>query len=441
MVDAEQFKHLYHLSENAIKADNSGNLAEAVELYQQAVGGWEKMASVEKNPRITASIRAKVYQFNVRIQEIQNFISSRRPSSSSTQSSSLSIGGGETSLRPGSSPPSPALSQADSMESFRRYLRRLATRQERVEVTFDDVAGLAIAKQTIQESTTLPRMYPNLYQGTVWNGILLYGPPGTGKTLLGKATANATKDQFLYVTSADLVSKWQGESEKNIRALFDVARECAPCVIFVDEIDSLCCSRSETNTESTRRIKTEFLVQMSQITPTDRIVVLGATNTPWDLDPAFLRRFQRRIYVPLPDWEARRKVFELGLRETRHTLSPQDLDRLAEVTRRFTACDIMAVIQDALLEPVRSLNQYEWFKPITVDGKDMFMPLRDEAVCTGDGLAVPMSIQDIPPEQLYSPPIQWSDFQAVARKTQRSVQDSLLRRYTEWTAQNGVTGA
>eukprot|EP01057_Protomagalhaensia_wolfi_P005680 Protomagalhaensia_wolfi_Nauph_80__5679@NODE_667_length_2151_cov_76_588542_g495_i0_p3_GENE_NODE_667_length_2151_cov_76_588542_g495_i0NODE_667_length_2151_cov_76_588542_g495_i0_p3_ORF_typecomplete_len103_score22_43Vps4_C/PF09336_10/1_4e14_NODE_667_length_2151_cov_76_588542_g495_i011441452 len=101
----------------------------------------------------------------------------------------------------------------------------------------------------------------------------------------------------------------------------------------------------------------------------------------------------------------------------------------------------MAVIQDALLEPVRSLSQYEWFKPITVDGKDMFMPIReDEGTWTADGLAVPMSIQDIPPEQLYSPPIQWTDFQAVARKTKRSVQESLLRRYTEWTTENGVTG-
>ena len=126
---------------------------------------------------------------------------------------------------------------------------------------------------------------------------MLYGPPGTGKSYLAKAVATEADSMFYSVSSSDLVSKWQGESERLVRSLFEMARENKPAIIFIDEIDSLCGARGEGENDSARRIKTEFLVQMQGVGKThDGILVLGATNTPWSLDPAMRRRFEKRIW-------------------------------------------------------------------------------------------------------------------------------------------------
>eukprot|EP01055_Gregarina_sp_Pseudo9_P005164 Gregarina_sp_Pseudo_9__5163@NODE_552_length_2595_cov_40_772300_g521_i0_p1_GENE_NODE_552_length_2595_cov_40_772300_g521_i0NODE_552_length_2595_cov_40_772300_g521_i0_p1_ORF_typecomplete_len400_score24_64AAA/PF00004_29/7_7e40MIT/PF04212_18/1_9e11RuvB_N/PF05496_12/8_1e11Bac_DnaA/PF00308_18/1e03Bac_DnaA/PF00308_18/3_7e08AAA_5/PF07728_14/6_5e08DUF815/PF05673_13/2_3e07AAA_2/PF07724_14/4_7e07IstB_IS21/PF01695_17/1_7e06AAA_22/PF13401_6/1_9e05AAA_16/PF13191_6/2_2e05AAA_14/PF13173_6/2_7e03AAA_14/PF13173_6/ len=370
MVDQIKLQRACRLSTKAVECDHEGNLTEALELYQRCVISWEDLAASESNPRNLTLIRIKIDEFNNRAECIQKFLASQRPSSSNS-----SISANENVRIENAVIYSPPIK--DPLEHFKQQLRALVSTQVPT-ITFDDVAGLKAAKQTIQECTILPKKFPNLFHGRSWNAILLYGPPGTGKTLLAKATANAAKDHFVSVSSADLLSKWQGESEKYIRALFEVAREIAPSVIFIDEIDSLCCNRGATDTESTRRIKTEFLIQMNQLSPKDGTVVLGATNTPWDLDLAVLRRFQRRIYVGLPDWESRRKVFELGLRNATHNLTSKEIDRLAELTNGYTASDIAIVIQDALLEPLRNLERFTWFKPIIVNGKDMFMPVREE---------------------------------------------------------------
>jgi len=180
--------------------------------------------------------------------------------------------------------------------------------REKPNVKWTDVAGLDQAKSSLQEAVILPTKFPQLFTGErkPWRGILLYGPPGTGKSYLAKACATEADGTFFSISSSDLVSKWLGESERLVKQLFKLARENKPAIIFIDEIDSLCGSRSEGENETSRRIKTEFLVQMQGVgNDNDGILVLGASNVPWELDPAIRRRFEKRIYIPLPDPMAR----------------------------------------------------------------------------------------------------------------------------------------
>ena len=160
-------------------------------------------------------------------------------------------------------------------------------------VKWDDVAGLEGAKDALKEAVILPIKFPHLFTGkrTPWKGILLYGPPGTGKSYLAKAVATEANSTFFSVSSSDLVSKWMGESERLVKTLFQMARENKPAIIFIDEVDSLCGTRGEGESEASRRIKTEFLVQMNGVGHDDTgVLVLGATNIPWQLDNAIKRR-------------------------------------------------------------------------------------------------------------------------------------------------------
>jgi vacuolar protein-sorting-associated protein 4 len=182
---------------------------------------------------------------------------------------------------------------------------------DKPDVKWDDVAGLEAAKESLKEAVVLPIKFPHLFTGkrTPWRGILLYGPPGTGKSYLAKAVATEAKGTFFSVSSSDLVSKWQGDSERFaslfnsiqwnrlylyfslVRQLFEMARENKPAIIFIDEVDSLAGTRGEGESEGSRRIKTEFLVQMNGVGHDDTgVLVLGATNIPWALDNAIKRR-------------------------------------------------------------------------------------------------------------------------------------------------------
>jgi len=166
----------------------------------------------------------------------------------------------------------------------------------------------------------LPVRFPQLFTGKrePWHGVLLYGPPGTGKSYLAKACATEADGTFFTISSSDLVSKWMGESEKLVRNLFEMAREKTPAVIFIDEVDSLCGTRGQSGeSDASRRIKTEFLAQMDGVGRSrSLILVLAATNTPWDLDIAFRRRFEKRVYIPLPDVVARAQMLRLCLEES-----------------------------------------------------------------------------------------------------------------------------
>ena len=178
-------------------------------------------------------------------------------------------------------------------------------------VHWDDVKGLSEVKRILKETIILPTMRPDIFRGLLApsRGILLYGPPGNGKTMLAKAIATECESTFFNCSASTLTSKWMGEGEKLMKALFAMANAKAPAVIFIDEIDSIMGARGGQEHEASRRLKTEFLVQFDGVNSAGqeekRILVLAATNRPQDLDEAALRRMTRRIYMPLPDEEAR----------------------------------------------------------------------------------------------------------------------------------------
>ncbi|KAL5284508.1 SPAST family protein [Megaselia abdita] len=231
-------------------------------------------------------------------------------------------------------------------------------------VQWGDIAGQDVAKQALQEMVILPSVRPEFFTGlrTPAKGLLLFGPPGNGKTLLARAVATECSATFLNISAASLTSKYVGDGEKLVRALFAVARELQPSIIFIDEVDSLLSERSSNEHEATRRLKTEFLVEFDGIpgnTDGDRIVILAATNRPQELDEAALRRFTKRIYVSLPDLKTREILLKKLLEKQGSPLNDESLKKLAMMTEGYSGSDLTALAKDAALEPIRELNVEE----------------------------------------------------------------------------------
>lgn len=234
-------------------------------------------------------------------------------------------------------------------QSAKQILNDIVVRGD--EVHWNDIAGLDGAKKALKEAVVYPFLRPDLFSGLrePARGMLLFGPPGTGKTMLARAVATESKSTFFSVSASSLTSKWHGESEKLVRALFGLAKALAPSIIFVDEIDSLLSARSSSSEhEASRRSKTEFLVQWSDLqraaagreqSPRDkkegdatRVLVLAATNMPWDIDEAARRRFVRRQYIPLPEHHVREQQIRTLLGHQHQELSDEDIEVLVHVT-------------------------------------------------------------------------------------------------------------
>lgn len=255
-----------------------------------------------------------------------------------------------------------SVGQADFLSALKR-IQPSALREIMIQapnVTWDDIGGLDDAQIRLKEGVELPLKSPQSFKRLgirPAKGFLLFGPPGTGKTLLAKAVAREAEANFIATKSSDLLSKWYGESEQQVSRLFERARQVAPTVLFIDEINSLAPARGGGLGEPavTERVVNTILAEMDGLEELQGVVVLAATNRPTLLDPALLRpgRFDELVYVPVPEAKGRRKI--LGIHTKGMPLaSDVDLDALAERTERFTGADLEDLTRRAGLLALRS---------------------------------------------------------------------------------------
>jgi len=282
-------------------------------------------------------------------------------------------------------------------------------------IHWDDIADLNEAKRLLEEAVVLPMLMPDFFKGIrrPWRGVLMVGPPGTGKTMLAKAVATECGTTFFNVSSSTLTSKYRGESEKLVRILFEMARFYAPSTIFIDEIDSLCSRRgSESEHEASRRVKSELLVQMdgmASITeePGKVVMVLAATNFPWDIDEALRRRLEKRIYIPLPTEEGREALLKINLKEVK-VAKDVDLTFVAKKLGGYSGADITNVCRDASMMSMR--RKIAGLRPSEIRNLD-----RDE-------LDLPVTKQD---------------FLEAISKCNKSVSKEDLDKYEKWMEEFG----
>ena len=249
----------------------------------------------------------------------------------------------------------------DDFKNAHRGIEPSAMREFLVEipkVKWDDIGGLQIAKQQLQEAVEWPLTKPDLFKRmgiTPPRGVLLYGPPGTGKTLLAKAVASESKANFISIKGPEVMSKWVGESEKAVRELFKKARQVAPTIVFLDELDSIAPMRgTDTGSHVTDSVVNQLLTSIDGLESMEGVIVIGATNRPDIIDPSLLRpgRFDRLVLIPSPKKEARLDIFRI---HTKNIPLAKDVDikHLADITENYSGADIESLCREAAMLAIR----------------------------------------------------------------------------------------
>jgi vacuolar protein-sorting-associated protein 4 len=357
----------------AVAEDEAGNYERALAHYKAALEYFSTHLKYEKNPRSREAIMGKFREYLARAEYLKGVVDGQQEAPPPAQGGGGGAGAGAAAARPrrgnGNNGGGGDDGAGDKEKERLKASIGSAIVQEKPNVRWDDVAGLEGAKEALKEAVILPVKFPQFFTGKrkPWSGILMYGPPGTGKSYLAKAVATEADSTFFSVSSSDLVSKWLGESEKLVSQLFALAREHAPSIIFIDEVDSLCGARGDNESEAARRIKTQLMVEIQGVSSASdaRVLVLAATNLPYNLDHAIRRRFDKRIYIPLPDAHARAHMFRVHLGDTPHDLGDADFQALGARTDGFSGSDVAVCVKDVLMQPIRLLREATHFREAT----------------------------------------------------------------------------
>ncbi len=310
----------------AVQADKEGRYEDAVKNYRKAIEILHKIVALYPTIPLAGLYRKLIREYEARVEQLEKL---KLPAASGR-----SRGEGE------------------EEEDW------VVTRKP--SVTFADIADLYQAKRAIIESIVYPVRRPDLFPLGWPRGILLFGPPGCGKTMLAAAVANEVDGVFMHVDAASIMSKWLGEAEKKVKRLFEKARRVAaegkPAIIFIDEVDALL-GVYEHEVGGEVRVRNQFLKEMDGLQDKAcriHVYVIAATNKPWRLDEAFIRRFQKRIYIPPPDYQARLELFKLYTKGLK-LADDVNLEELARLTEGYSGSDIKDVIMEAHLRTVREL--------------------------------------------------------------------------------------
>ena len=301
--------------------------------------------------------------------------------------------------------------EAMEINELKSYIEGLISKSE---VGWIDIGGLENVKRLMMETVVIAGLQkPESIRP--WRGILLFGPPGTGKTLLAAASAGSLNATFFNVKADKVLSKYFGESSKLVSALYSVAREKAPSIVFIDEFDALSLSRSDEVGEASRRMLSTLLAELDgfQDKKSDKLVLtLAATNTPWDLDQAVLSRFPRRIYVPLPDVKACVEILKIHLRGL--NTSKLNFEELAErcVERLYSGRDISNLCQEAVWVMIRSENP-ELYK------------------------LAELPFEELKKRTLKIRPLETSDFDEAFKKVKSPLTEKDIERYEKWAEEFG----
>jgi SpoVK/Ycf46/Vps4 family AAA+-type ATPase len=315
----------------AVRLDKQGAKGMAITMYQKAIESLLKLVQLYPEYSLNKVYIQRAIAYQERIKALQGAIVTIEP-----QSETKDNGGPRTG--------------EDGKSSYEELIVT-----EKPSVKWEEVVGLEPAKRAVKEAIVYPVQRPDLFPLGWPRGILLFGPPGCGKTLLAAAVATEIDATFLSIDAASIMSKWLGEGEQNVAKLFGSTRKSAqegkPAIVFIDELDSLM-GKHSSEVGGEVRVRNQFLKEMDGIVDKGKnlhIYVIGATNKPWDLDWAFIRRFQKRILVPLPDHHTRLMMFKLYVSHL-HLDTDVDLHELARLSEGFSGSDIRDVCQSAQLK-------------------------------------------------------------------------------------------
>ncbi|MEM4747872.1 MAG: CDC48 family AAA ATPase [Archaeoglobaceae archaeon] len=254
-------------------------------------------------------------------------------------------------------PKGPVIMDESTKVIYREHPVRGFEKIGKAGVTYEDIGGLKEELQKVREIIELPLKYPELFKRLGIEppkGVLLYGPPGTGKTLIAKAVANEIGASFFTINGPEIMSKFYGESEQRLREIFEEAKQNAPSIIFIDEIDSIAPKREEVTGEVERRVVAQLLALMDGLESRGQVIVIAATNRPDAIDPALRRpgRFDREIEIGVPDRDGRKEILEIHTRKM-PLAEDVNLDELADLTHGFVGADLEALCKEAAMHALR----------------------------------------------------------------------------------------
>ncbi|KAI3458072.1 hypothetical protein Pfo_014735 [Paulownia fortunei] len=333
---------------------SSNSLSHGLSIFQEGKSGGKDTLKMETNSECFKDTNGKDNAGAKPESKSENQTSENKSEAEKSNSSTKTDGENALISKPPEVPPD---------NEFEKRIRPEVIPANEIGVSFSDIGALDEIKESLQELVMLPLRRPDLFNGGLLKpcrGILLFGPPGTGKTMLAKAIANEAGASFINVSMSTITSKWFGEDEKNVRALFTLAAKVSPTIIFVDEVDSMLGQRTRVGEhEAMRKIKNEFMTHWDGLLtkPGERILVLAATNRPFDLDEAIIRRFERRIMVDLPSVENRERILRTLL--SKEKVEDLDFKELAAMTEGYSGSDLKNLCVTAAYRPVRELIQQE----------------------------------------------------------------------------------